>query len=132
MTKETARIIYEDWKGNIEILDKIFKIFGVVPESFLPYSAEILEEALNIIAKDYFDAGDKRTSENIENLMIMHMAGLYSTPDGATVRKMSDEEALLCMKEKLDLLYKYPELKKGALNNLKEAQESWSKLKQLG
>ena len=43
--KDTGRV-------NIEILDKIFKVFTVIPESFFPYKIEVLEEALNIITKE--------------------------------------------------------------------------------
>lgn len=129
MTKEEAKNIYEDWKANIEILDKISKVFNAIPESFLPYSVETLEEALNIIAKDYFDMGDKRTSRNIQETMMLHVGGLYFTPEGVTGRKMTDEEALLSMKKKLDFMFENPKLKKITLETLKETQESWAKLK---
>ncbi len=128
MTIEQAEIIYEEWKTNIEILDKIFKVFSVIPESFLPYSVETLEEALNIIAKDYFDKGDKKTSNNIQNLMAAHLTGLYMSKNNPN-QKMDDEEALLSMKKKLDLIFDSQELKKVVLENLKETQESWIKLK---
>lgn len=129
MTKEEAQKIFQDWKGNIELLEKIFVVFPVIPESFLPYDTETLEEALNIIAEDYFDQGDKRTARNIQELAVLHMGGLYITPEGVTNRKLSDEEVLLSMKERVDFILKNPELKKAILNNLREAAESWRKVK---
>ena len=129
MTKKEAKNIYEDWKANIEVLDKILTVFHIIPESFLPYSVETLEEALNIIAKDYFDMGDKRTARNIQETMTLHMGGLYFTSEGVTGRKMTNEEALLSMKKRLDFIFENPELKEITLEKLKETQESWAKLK---
>ena len=62
MTKEEARIIFKSWQDYQEIGDRFLSFMLRVPESFLPYPADTLEEALNIIAKDYFDSGDKETS----------------------------------------------------------------------
>jgi hypothetical protein len=129
MTEEEAKNIYKNWKANIEILDKILKVFHVIPESFLPYNIETLEEALNIVAKDYFDMGDKRTAKNIQEILTLHVEGLYYTPEGVTGRKMTDEEALMSMKKKLHQIFENPELKTVVLKNLKEARKSWANLK---
>lgn len=37
-----------------------------IPESFLPYPKDTLEEALNIIAKDYHDKGNLEISRGIQ------------------------------------------------------------------
>lgn len=129
MTMDEAKKIYENWKESIETLDKMLKIFTVIPESFLPYPAETLEEALNIIAKNYFDMGNKRMAENIQETMMYHVGGLYFTSDGNPDRKITDEEALLSMKKRLDLIFENPELKKVFLETLSKTQESWAKLK---
>jgi ABC-type nitrate/sulfonate/bicarbonate transport system permease component len=94
MTKNEAKRIYDSWQESVETLDKVLKIFSVIPESFLPYPAEVLEEALNIIAKEYFENGNRRMAENIQATMTYHLAGLYmGTEDGSG--KITDEAALL-------------------------------------
>jgi len=42
---------------------------------------------------------------------------------------MTNEEALLSMKKRLDFIFENPELKEITLEKLKETQESWAKLK---
>ena len=45
--------------------------FGTkIPESFLPYRKEILEEALNTVAKYYFDNGNHKASTDIQNMIV--------------------------------------------------------------
>jgi hypothetical protein len=45
----------------------LFSIFGHhIPESFLPYPKDILEEALNIVAKLYYNNGDYQASKDIQ------------------------------------------------------------------
>lgn len=116
MTKEEARVIYKSWQDYIEIADKFFRLMLPVPESFLPYPAKTLEEALLIIAKDFFDSGDKVMSEKIKELMVGHLLGIKS-----------DEEAITDMKRKLDFIEQNPKLKKALLKSLKECQEGWIK-----
>ena len=127
MTKEEARIIFKSWQDYIEIADKLSKIFSVVPESFLPYPVDTLEEALNITAKDFFDSGDKKMSNNIQELMPSHLAPYYFTESGVTGIKIKDEEAIEWMKRELDLIEKNPELKKTIVKSLKETQDNWIK-----
>ena len=62
------------------ILHSIF--LSKIPESFLPYPKDVLEEALNITAKLYYDAGDFQASKDIQS----SIAYLY--------RYTKDEEAL--------------------------------------
>ena len=57
MTLNEALIIFKSWQDYMEIADKFFRLMLPIPESFLPYPADILEEALNIVAKHYFANG---------------------------------------------------------------------------
>jgi len=134
MTLEEANKIFEHWKGYSEIADKMHKIFLVVPESFLPYPIDILEEALNIVAKHYFDSGDKRTANIIQETMMLQLGGycLGTDSEGKTkvVDKITDEEVLQKMKKDLDFMLDNPELLKVKLDNLKKSAESWAALRE--
>jgi len=118
MTKEEARKIFDSWREYMEIADKLRKLFVSIPESFLPYPKETLEEALNIIAKNYFDAGDKEKVNTIQTTM----AGFLWCHE-------KDEEAIEGMHRTLDLMLKNPDLKKIKIEKLKECKDSWAKLK---
>lgn len=96
-----------------------------IPESFLPYPADVLEEALNIVAEHYFDSGNKRMSENIKESMAAYLT--FSITNAQTGARLTDEEAITNMKKTLDLIEKNPELKKAILKSLKECQERWIK-----
>jgi hypothetical protein len=125
MTIEEARIIYRSWQNYMEISDKFHCLMLPVPESFLPYPADTLEEALNIIAKQFFDSGDKETSEEIKESMSLFLLPFsnFNEKGGVT----SDGEAITSMKKMLDLIEQSPELKKALLEKLKESQNSWIK-----
>lgn len=133
MTIEEAKKIFDVWREYIEIADKLHSIFHIVPESFLPYPADVLEEALDIVAKDYFDAGHKRMAENIQEMMSLHLMPYHITVVNgeltSTNKKPTDEEALGEMKKKLDLILSNPELKDAVLANLKRVRDSWLKQK---
>ena len=129
MTKEQAKIIYDNWKVNIEVFDKILCVFDVVPESFFPYNTKILEEALNIVAKDYYDMGNKKMAENIKETMTYQMGGLWLIGEDSPGRKITDEEVLSHMKKNLDYIFANPELKRTTLQSLNEIRNSWAKLK---
>jgi len=60
MTFEDANKIFQDWQRYMEINNKLSKIFMgfSLPKSFLPYPMEVLEEAINIVAKAYSDNKD--------------------------------------------------------------------------
>src|SRR4030042_4110955 len=103
MTKEEARKIFKSWQDYMEIADKLHKLFCHVPESFLPYPVDTLEEALNITAKDYFDSGDKEMSENIQRTMSYYLTSFYFTESGVTGSKITDEGSIESMKRELDL-----------------------------
>lgn len=113
MTNQEAEKIFKEWQGYVEIADKLSKIFTVIPESFLPYPLETMEEALNIIAKKYFDSGNKEISRSIQETMFLWL------------NCKEDGEALISMKEKLDLILNDPELKEIHLENLQTSRDSW-------
>lgn len=116
MTHEEAKKIYDDWLSFIEFADKFKKVFTKIPESFLPYSVSTIEEALNIIAKDFFYAGDKETANHIQNVMIYQL-----------LSAINDKEAMDCIKRDLDLMYEDPELRDIKLEKLKECRDLWLK-----
>ncbi len=118
MTFKQAQQIFNNWKEFIEINIKLQTIFGSIPESFLPNSPETLEEALNIVAKDYFDSGDKKMARNIQE----SIASLICYKD--------DKEALRDMHRKLEIILENPELEEGLLKTLKDTKDSWAEFKQ--
>jgi len=122
MTINEAQVIFKSWQDYMEIADKFSRLMLPVPESFLPYPADVLEEALIIIAKYYFDSGNKKMSENIKRTM-----SLYLPPFSETGARRTDEEAITDMKKMLDLIEQDPKLKKALLKSLKESQDSWIK-----
>ncbi|MBU0648937.1 hypothetical protein KJ969_02445 [Patescibacteria group bacterium] len=65
MTFDEANKIFKVWSQFFWPFHPVlFSIFlGKIPESFLPYPQDVLEEALNIVGKHYFDVGDYKTSE---------------------------------------------------------------------
>ena len=121
-----AKVIFKNWQDYMEIADKFNRLMLPVPESFLPYPADVLEEALNIIAKYYFDSGNKQMSENIKNSMASYLSPFFMT-NNKTGSRRTDEEAITDMKKMLDLIEQDPKLKKALLKSLKECQDSWIK-----
>lgn len=126
MTINEAQVIFKSWQDYMEIADKFNRLMLPVPESFLPYPADVLEEALNIIAKYYFDSGNKKISEDIERTMSSHLLPFFMTKAETGARR-TDEEAITDMKKMLDLIEQDPKLKKSLLKSLKESQDSWIK-----
>jgi hypothetical protein len=117
MTPQEAEKIFRAWQEYIEINDKMDKVFSSIPESFLPYPVKVLEEALNIEAKKYFDAGDKKMSRNIQEVMC------------TLIRYKDDEEALKSIHQKLDLILNNPEIKEVILAGLKNTCDFWADFK---
>lgn len=117
MTFDEADKIFGHWIEFVEINDKLSNIFSSIPKSFLPYPVEALEEALNIVAKNYFDQGDLKASSNIQESI------------ASLIRYKDDEEAIENILESLSL--KDPSLRKIYLGNLKKARDSWAKLKKV-
>ena len=125
MTINEAQVIFKSWQTYMEIADKFNRLMLPVPESFLPYPADVLEEALNIIAKYFFDSGDKKMSENIINSM-SYLLPFFMTK-AETRSRCTDEEVITDMKKMSDLIEQDPKLKKALLKSLKECQDSWVK-----
>lgn len=116
MTLKEANKIFKYWQEYAEIHDKLFQIFwGDIPESFLPYPVDILEEALNVVAKNYFDLGDYKASKAVKNTIGWFL--LYK----------KDEEAIDNIVNKLTL--KDPKIKELLLRNLKRSRDSWAEFK---
>jgi len=126
MTINEAQVIFKSWQDYMEIADKFNRLMLPVPESFLPYPADVLEEALNIIAKYYFDSGNKKMSENIKETKMSYLLPFFMT-NAETGSRRTDEEAITGMKKMLDLIEQDPKLKKALLKSLKECQDGWIK-----
>lgn len=124
MTKEDAGIIYQSWQNYMEIAEKFSCLMLSVPESFLPYPVDALEEALNIIAKDFFDSGNKEMAEIIQTTMASYLLPFFFEEKE---RLTKDEEAITRMKNMLDMMEENPDLKKTLLKKLKECQDGWIK-----
>ena len=115
MDRTEAHKIFRFWKEYAETGDRFFQMMLSPPPSFLPYSVPVLEEALNIVAKEHFDAGNHKMVEAIHRTM------------SAYIPMESDEEALEGMHKMLTMILSSPELKKSILEKLKRSQESWIK-----
>ena len=68
MTFDEADKIFKVWSQWFWpfhfLLNSIF--IGGIPESYLPYSQDILEEALIIVEKHYYKTGEKEISNKIQ------------------------------------------------------------------
>lgn len=84
---------------------------GKIPESFLPYPKNVLEEALNIIAKDYYDKGDVETSRGIQGAIAY--LGSYA----------EDEKAL----EQASQTFFNPKMKETVLLYITNYKKDWIK-----
>lgn len=133
MKLSEAQEIFRSWQDYQEIADKLHTVFSVVPESFLPYTVEDLEEALNIVAEHYFNNGDQKRARGIQETMGAYLTGYYlSSSEGklaASSIKLTDEEVLKRMKTDLDLMLEHPELLEAKLENLKRSRENWAEFK---
>jgi hypothetical protein len=118
MDLEKAKRVFKDWQKFVEINDKLGLIFSSIPKSFLPYPPDILEGAMNAVAEDYFNAGDHKTAEDIQNSIV------------TLIRYEDDSKALESMLKKLKIISEHPDLRDTYLNNLKRTRDSWAKLKQ--
>lgn len=118
MTIEEADKIFNSWKEYGEINDKLmnFFMFTGIPESFLPYPTSVLEEALNMIAKNSFDTGDFKKSEAIQNTIAFLL--LYK----------NDNEALNDITN--SPILKTQIIKDSIISNLKKSKDSWDKFKE--
>ena len=116
MTREEAEIIFRDWQAYLEINDKLFQLFGPsIPKSFLPYPPDVLEKALNIIGKVYFEAGDGGVHTMIQESITTILC--YK----------DDEEAISGIVNGIRL--KHSELRKIFIGKLQNSKDNWAKLK---
>lgn len=115
MTIEEAQIIFKDWQYFAEINDKLSKVFFDIPESFLPYPIDMLEEALNMVAKQYFESGDKKTSEALQTSIATL---LFYKDDVVALDSIINSEML-----------KNQKLKDAFLKNLENSRDSWLEFK---
>ncbi len=69
MTLEEADKIRTIWGKYLEYCHGRFLtlFLSSIPESLLPYPREILEEALNIVAKHFHDTGNRKSSQLIQD-----------------------------------------------------------------
>ena len=72
MTFTEADKIFQIWRKWYWPFDFILhSIFlGKIPESFLPYPKDVLEEALNIVAKHCYEIGDSQYSKLIQDSIV--------------------------------------------------------------
>ena len=97
------------WPSHF-ILHSVF--LNKIPESFLPYQKNVLEEALNIIAKQYYDNGDFKVSKNIQESIASLAA--YVRDDDA-LQQVSDRLSDVKMREAI-LIY---------ISNFKKDWKNW-------
>jgi hypothetical protein len=127
MTDDEANIIFARWQQYTEIIDKFRALMLTPPPSFLPYPPDVLEDAINIVAKSYFDSGDSKTAITLQRHMTLSL-GRYFRPEKN--RTVTDEEALAEMAERLSLILSNPPLKAELLGNLRNLQRGWMETRQ--
>lgn len=123
MTKEEARIIFKSWQDYMEIAEKFHILMLFVPESFLPYPARTIEEALVMIAKEFQDSGNTKMVELIQNSMGYFLSHFFMGEKQGAMQ--TDGEAITKMKKMLDMIEENTDLKKTMLARLRECQNGW-------
>lgn len=113
MTFNEADKIVHIYGRYLEYCSRIVMIFGSsMPESFLPFPKDTLEEALNIMAEHYHKAGDQ------------HRVNLMQEVAASLPTYIDDEEAILEAAKK----FNDPECRKAfLLPVLKQGQKDWIK-----
>jgi hypothetical protein len=116
MTLNEANKIVKFWGAYIEYCqDRLQAIFmSHIPESLLPYPQEIIEEALNILGKHYYDIGDHEASKLIQESF--RCLALY----------VKDEEAMLGALQ----IFNLPDVREVIISNMKKVQKNWIKKQQ--
>ncbi len=112
MTIDEANKIFKTWGQWYWpchfILHAIF--LSKIPESFLPYATDILEEALNIVAKQYYDNGDLKTYRDIQGSI------------ASLIAYTNDEEALQQASESLS----NSKMREVMLTYIRNYQKDWT------
>lgn len=111
MELEEASKIVKIWGTHLEYVGgKLMIIFGAhIPESFLPYPKSDIEDALNMLAKHYYDNGDKKASEDLQSSM------------GSLTLYRDDEEALITSAK----LFSEDSWRKSMIESLHKFQQNW-------
>jgi hypothetical protein len=122
VNKQEAYIIFESFKGYVEVADKFSRLMITPPESFLPYPACQMEEALDMVARDFTNNGDHKTANDIQSLAIRYVGCYYSAEKE---RNITDLEALKDMKRAIDLLLSKESFALEMLENVRDGQRSW-------
>lgn len=112
MTFEHADKIVTIYGRYLEYCSKITFVFLTkIPESFLPFPKDIIEEALNIMAEHYYKIGD------------MHGVNLMRETCAELIPYIDDEEALL----EAAKLFNNKEWRDAFIPSLKQMQKDWLK-----
>lgn len=113
MTFDEADKMFQVWRKWYwpchTILHSIFG--GRIPISYCPYPVDTLEEALNIIAKYYFDTGDHKTSKLIQESIV-------------SLWEYTEDEAAL---EEVSKKLSNPEMREIALIYISNYKKDWEK-----
>lgn len=117
MTYQEAEKIFKEYQDYMEIHSKMNLLFASLPESFLPYSADVINEALNIIAESFNNKGDNNAINKIRETQ--KFLFIYDV----------DEKALISMTRKLNIIQEDKRFKELFLKRLKENKEDWLKFK---
>lgn len=112
MTLDEASKIVNIWGIYLEhVFGKLNLLFGAcIPESFLPFPKDTLEEALNIVAKRHHNEGNLEASKLIQGTV------------GYLVGHEDDEEAIL----RASKYFSDPAWRKNLLRALKQFQKEQS------
>ena len=113
MTFTEADKIVQIWVRYLEYVSgKVAMVFGVrIPESFLPFPKDVLNEALNIMSEHHLETGNQRRADLIKETA----AELNAYVD--------DEEAVLQAAK----LFNDPKWREVMLPSFKEFQKKWIK-----
>ncbi len=117
MTHQEAKKIFKEYQDYMEIHSKMNLLFASLPESFLPYSVDVINEALNIIAESFNNKGDNNSINKIRETQ--KFLFIYDV----------DEKALMSMTRKLNIIQEDKRFKELFLKRLKENKEDWLKFK---
>lgn len=104
--------IYTAWQDYQEIHGKLVTLSVYLPESFLPYPKDMLEEALDIVAKKYFEDGNNR----------LYKAVLKTKESLLYYRE--DAEALVLLEKVLNMVNSDKKLKTTVLECWNDARKS--------
>lgn len=111
MKLEEASKIVNIWGIHLEyFFGKLLFVFGAkIPESFLPFPAETIEEAVNIIAEQHHNNGNQEAVEALQSTL------------GNLVGYVDDKEAV----ERAAEFFTDPKWQEKMLPAFKKAQQDW-------